>query len=147
MTKKEIKTIRETAYEKYCAVGPSAVYDYANTIEGIEYDYCEQCDASTPTLEDGEGLCECLLCGSGKNKGSGKHKIRPIEMYIGEGSDFGTWGTEYVDIPIDTPDDKIEQVAKDKVHEDFAEREFIFCGVYAIVPLEDLDDFYDDDYD
>jgi hypothetical protein len=74
-----------------------------------------------------------------------EHKTRPIEMYIGEGSDFGTWGTEYVDIPVATPADEIEQVAKDRVHEDFAEREFIFCGVYAIVPLEDLDDFYGDD--
>ena len=64
-------------------------------------------------------------------------KTRPIEMYIGEGSDFGTWHTEYVDIPIDTPEDKIEQVAKDKAHEVFSD--FIFIGVYAIVPLEEIE--------
>ena len=65
------------------------------------------------------------------------NKTRPIEMYIGEGSDFGTWHTEYVDIPIDTPEDKIEQVAKDKAREVFSD--FVFIGVYSIVPLEEIE--------
>ena len=64
-------------------------------------------------------------------------KTRPIEMYIGEGSDFGTWHTEYVDIPIDTPEDKIEQVAKDQARNDFTD--FVSIGVYSIVPLEEIE--------
>lgn len=76
-----------------------------------------------------------------------EHKTRPIEMFIGEGSDFGTWSTEYVDIPIATPADEIEQVAKDMVKVEYPDLDYVFCGVYAIVPLEDLDDFYGDDYD
>ena len=71
-----------------------------------------------------------------------KNKLRPIEMYIGEGTDFGTWSTEYVDIPIDTPDDKIEEVAKDQARNVF--EDFVFIGVYCIVPLEDIEDFYDE---
>lgn len=70
-------------------------------------------------------------------------KTRKIEMYIGEGSDFGTWGTEYVDIPIDTPDEKIEQVAKDAVNKSFDD--YCFCGVYAIPDLDD--DINDDEYE
>ena len=70
-----------------------------------------------------------------------EHKERPIEMYIGEGSDFGTWSTEYVDIPIDTPEDKIEEVAIKKARNVFDD--FVFVGVYSIMPLEELDEFYD----
>lgn len=62
-------------------------------------------------------------------------KVRNIEMYIGEGSDFGTWGTEYVEIPADTPNDKIEEVAKDAVDKSFDG--YCFCGVYAIPDLTD----------
>jgi hypothetical protein len=62
-------------------------------------------------------------------------KTRAIEMYIGEGTDFGTWGTEYVDIPIDTPEDKIEEAGKNVLrNEGF---EFVFAGVYCIPPLDD----------
>ena len=70
-----------------------------------------------------------------------KKKLRPIEMYVGYGSDFGSWGTDYIDIPIDTPEDKIEEVAKDQARNKF--KDFAFIGVYAIVPLEELDDWYD----
>ena len=65
-------------------------------------------------------------------------------MYIGVGTDFGTWGTEYVDIPIDTPDDKIEEVAIAKVKEDGVVDNFVFCGVYCIPSLDDQP--YGDDY-
>lgn len=62
-------------------------------------------------------------------------KTRAIEMYIGIGSDFGTWGTEYVDIPEDTPEDDIEVVGRNKLRaEGF---DFIFAGVYCIPPLDD----------
>ena len=66
-------------------------------------------------------------------------------MYIGVGTDFGTWGTEYVDIPIDTPDDKIEEVAIAKVKEEGVAEGFVFCGVYAIPSLEDQP-YGDEDY-
>ena len=69
-----------------------------------------------------------------------ENKTRPIEMYVGEGSDSGTWYTEYVDIPIDTPEDKIEEVAKDQARNDFID--FVFIGVYSIVPLEDIGNYY-----
>ena len=61
-------------------------------------------------------------------------------MYIGEGSDFGNWHTEYVDIPIDTPEDKIEEVARDKAREVFTD--FVFVGIYFIVPLDEIGDYY-----
>ena len=63
-------------------------------------------------------------------------KTRTIEMYIGTGDDSGTWGTEYVDIPIDTPEDKIEEAGKDAV---IAEGiPFTICGIYAIPPLDEF---------
>ena len=64
-------------------------------------------------------------------------KTRAVEMYIGIGTDFGTWSTEYVDIPIDTPDDKIEEVAIAKEKEDGVVDNFVFCGVYCIPSLDD----------
>ncbi|NIM22235.1 MAG: hypothetical protein GTN64_07455 [Candidatus Latescibacteria bacterium] len=42
-------------------------------------------------------------------------KTREIEMYVGRGlggGDSGDWWTTYVEIPADTPEDKIESVAK-----------------------------------
>ena len=60
---------------------------------------------------------------------------RAIEVYLGVGTDFGTWGTEYVDIPADTPEDKIEQAARDAARAEGYE--FVFCGVYCIPPMDD----------
>ena len=68
---------------------------------------------------------------------------RVVEMYIGEGDgDFGTWGTEYVEIPRDTPDNKIKELAIEQAKEDFTKKGygFIFVGVYCIPPLEDSDE-------
>lgn len=62
-------------------------------------------------------------------------KTRAIEVYLGYGSDHGTWTTEYVDIPEDTPEEKIEQAAKDAARAEG--HEFVFCGVYAIPSLDD----------
>jgi hypothetical protein len=64
-------------------------------------------------------------------------KTRNIEMYIGEGSDFGTWGTEYVEIPWDTPIDKIEEVAIKTLKNCELSDDFQFCGVYSIPELDD----------
>ena len=66
MTKKEIEKIRKTALKLYEETGATAVYDYALTIEGIDYSYCTGCEADTPTLTDGKLLCECLVCGGSK---------------------------------------------------------------------------------
>ncbi len=62
-------------------------------------------------------------------------KTRCVEMYIGEGTDFGTWGTEYVDIPIDTPEDEIEEAGRNILRRN--KQEFVFAGVYCIPPLEE----------
>ena len=74
------------------------------------------------------------------------YKTRPIEMYYGyaEGNgDYGSWGTDYVDIPIDTPEDKIAEVAKEIAKNEYEGDDLAFVGVYHIMPLEDVDDYYD----
>jgi hypothetical protein len=66
---------------------------------------------------------------------------RAVEMYIGFGSDFGTWSTEYVEIPRDTPDDDIERVAVEQAKIDFGGGDgFVFTDLYAIPTLEDSDE-------
>ena len=62
-------------------------------------------------------------------------KTRAIEVYLGYGSDHGTWTTEYVDIPENTPDDKIESAARDAARAEG--HDIVFCGVYCIPPLDD----------
>lgn len=62
MTKAKIKEIRDKALKLYEDAGASAVYEYANTIEGIEYSHCNGCEADTPTLDG-----ECLVCGGIKS--------------------------------------------------------------------------------
>lgn len=59
-------------------------------------------------------------------------------MFIGVGSDFGTWSTEYVEIPRDTSDDMLTLVATNQAKEDFDE--FVFVGVYSIPSLKDSDE-------
>ena len=55
--------IYEKAYKLYEKFGASAVYDYANEL-GLDYNYCEPCEAETPTIEE----CICLVCGSEQKK-------------------------------------------------------------------------------
>lgn len=62
-------------------------------------------------------------------------KDRYIEMYIGIGGDNGTWDTEYVPIPIDTPDDAIDSIAISITKELY--KNISFTGVYSIPELED----------
>ena len=62
-------------------------------------------------------------------------ETRAIEMYIGVGTDSGTWDTGYVDIPIVTPEDKIEEAGKDALRR--AGHDYVFAGVYCIPPLDD----------
>jgi len=72
-----------------------------------------------------------------------KSKVRPVEMYIGisNGSDFGTWYTDYVEIPIDTPENLINDVAIEVAKKHLSN--IAFVGVYSIMPLEDVDEYYD----
>lgn len=64
-------------------------------------------------------------------------KTRPIEMYIAfsDGGDSGHWNTDTVEIPADTPLDKIDVVAHEamqvKLEADAAEH-VAFLGVYHI---------------
>ena len=65
--------------------------------------------------------------------------VRPIEMYVGNGTDSGTWHTEYIDIPIDTPEVLIDEVAIEKAKEEI--ESFQFVGVYAVPLIEDLHEY------
>ena len=69
---------------------------------------------------------------------------RVVELYIGVGSDYGTWHTEYVEIPRDTPEEQVELVAINQGKEDFRDG-FMFVGIYAIPSLEDSDDIMEYD--
>jgi hypothetical protein len=63
---------------------------------------------------------------------------RVVEMYIGTGSDYGSWRTDYAEIPIDTLDNDIEAVAiKEMTLKCKGMEEFQFTGVYSIPTLED----------
>ena len=67
-------------------------------------------------------------------------KTRVVEMYVGVGTgngDCGTWGTTYVDIPIDTPENEIEEVAKDILRNDEKIVSFAFAGIYHLPALDD----------
>lgn len=62
-------------------------------------------------------------------------KTRSIEVYYGYYlGDSQIWDSEYVEIPIDTPDDKIEEVAL----KDFSipKLDLAFKGILCIPPLE-----------
>lgn len=60
---------------------------------------------------------------------------RAIEMFYGEGTDNGTWDTTYVDIPMNTPDDKIREAGRDALRAEGYE--YVISGVYAIPSLDD----------
>ena len=75
-----------------------------------------------------------------------KSKVRPIEMYIGinNSGDCGSWYTDYVEIPIETPENEIEKVANEQAMTDFIEVENLtFVGIYCIMPLEEIDEYYE----
>ena len=58
MTNEEIY---KRAVELYDETGPSAVYDFANSL-GLSYTECEPCDTETPTIDERT----CLVSGSEK---------------------------------------------------------------------------------
>lgn len=53
------KLIRKVCKNLYEEIGPSAVYDFANILN-LDYNYCNQCEAETPSLKGKE----CLNCGN-----------------------------------------------------------------------------------
>ena len=71
-------------------------------------------------------------------------RTRVIELYFGHGADSGTWSTDYVDIPFNTPDDKISEVA---IEVGKSEGSFAFVGLYAIPSLDDEINFATDKND
>ena len=75
---------------------------------------------------------------------------RTVEMYIGKSwsdGDSGEWWTTEVEIPLKTPEAKIEKVATEKLwaeltdSQDRSQREDIaFVGLYYLPSLEELDE-------
>ena len=63
-----------------------------------------------------------------------KTKTKLIEMYIGN-TDH-TWRTDYIEIPADTPDDKLVEVCEKAAFNQFGEDELAFVGIYNITALE-----------
>jgi hypothetical protein len=58
-------------------------------------------------------------------------KTRPVEMYCCYND--RTWQNEhFVEIPEDTPEDKIEEAAMKKAVEQFTDDSIMFIGVYSI---------------
>ena len=73
-------------------------------------------------------------------------KTRTVEMYVGvhEGN-AQTWFTEFVDIPADTPEDKVGEVAEKKLLRrlEKTDLQVAFVGVYNDSYEEDEDDYPD----
>jgi len=74
-------------------------------------------------------------------------KTRSIEMYVGKaygGGDSGSWYTTYVEIPIDTAEEDIEEISKEilinKLRNE-GDGNVAFVGLYNI-PEEDIDEDY-----
>jgi hypothetical protein len=74
---------------------------------------------------------------------------RTVEMYLGKswssvaGGDSGEWWTTEVEIPVKTPEAKIEKVATEKLWSEINTDELgdiVFAGVYYVPSLEELDE-------
>jgi hypothetical protein len=80
---------------------------------------------------------------------------RTVEMYLGKSwsdGDTGEWWTTEVEIPVKTPEAKIEKVATEKLWSEINTDELgdiVFVGVYYVPSLKELDerdaDLDDDD--
>ena len=60
-------------------------------------------------------------------------KTRLIEMYVGDYD--GTWYTEYVTIPLDTPDEDIERVSINAAATQI--KGYVFIGLYNITEIDE----------
>ena len=65
-------------------------------------------------------------------------ETRSIEMYIGTGTTLstGNWHTDFVEIPVNTPERDIADVSGETLRARTGE-DFIFCGIYSIPSLDD----------
>lgn len=71
-----------------------------------------------------------------------KEKTRQIEMYVGisNGDSAGSWTTDYVDIPADTPEAKIKRVAEAAFRMALVKAgtdNVAFVGVYSTPDVEE----------
>lgn len=70
-------------------------------------------------------------------------KMRQIEYYrlwAGSNGDSGTWDADYVEIPADTPEDKIEEAVKEAARRiEWRDEVPVDFGVFAIPDLDDDD--------
>jgi len=66
-------------------------------------------------------------------------KERLVEMYIGKQN--GTWYTDYVGIPLDTPQNLIEKVAMEVAIKCYEKEEPAFIGLYNITEMSDEEGF------
>ena len=73
-----------------------------------------------------------------------KVKMRSVEYFrcwnSSEG-DRGEWDTDYIEIPADTPDDKVEQAIRDAVDKAYIPQDRpLFVGLYCDGGPEELED-------
>ncbi len=70
-------------------------------------------------------------------------RTRSIEYYrcwAGNSGDSGTWDTDFVTIPADTPDDQIDRVVREAVEKiQWRNEPPVLVGVYSVPPIEDDD--------
>ena len=67
-------------------------------------------------------------------------RVRIVEMFVGYGSNPGTWDTVHVEIPIETPKGKIRKLAEEacqKLCQQGKLKDVAFFGIYNIPEDED----------
>jgi hypothetical protein len=69
---------------------------------------------------------------------AGKEETRTIEYYRLWGGDHGTWDTDFVEIPADTPEEHIEEAVQSAVSEiDWKDEVPVITGIYNIPEADD----------
>lgn len=110
-----------------------------NETLGDESNKCTDCGAPTDNGEGWDGLCG--NCADKKENA----KVRPVEVaraWAGSDGDSGEWDTYFYDIPIDTPEDKIEEVALGVARTTIAESQNTLYALQHlwIYSIPDIDD-------
>ena len=71
------------------------------------------------------------------------NKVLQIEYYrlwSGNSGDSGTWDTDFVEIPANTPEDKVDEAAKQAIARiPWTDEVPIATGIYHIPELEETD--------
>ena len=95
----------------------------------------------------GEGIDGCEILGASADKPERKNaprKTRPVEYYRLWGGDSGTWDTDFVEVPAETPDDQIEEAVQKAVAKiKWREESPVIVGVYCAPDPEEEDDALD----